>query len=164
MNAAINSLLPVFKTNGEWEPWREKLLRSGWDNLQTVRTNPVTGETLKPAERKWINNYIGSNLQLGQQVKDLFEQTDGWWDKKMKEYVKARGLQKQADFPIKKTIMYEMLDTMHNEAFKQAWNAMTAQDTQIFTKGTLKEAVKEALRDGNMTEAAKNRDAILKFQ
>ena len=73
---------------------------------------------MKPAERKWINNYIGSNLQLGQQVKDLFEQTDGWWDKKMKEYVKARGLQKQADFPIKKTIMYEMLDTMHNEAFK----------------------------------------------
>ena len=34
MNAAINSLLPVFKTNGEWEPWREKLLRSGWDNYK----------------------------------------------------------------------------------------------------------------------------------
>ena len=160
MNAAINSVLPFFKTNGGMEPWRQKLIRSGWDNLQTVRVNRITGEQLTPQERNWINTYIGKNLKLGEQIEELFNRTDGWWDKKMAEYVKKRGLNKQADYPIKKTLMYDMLDTLHNNAFNQAFDAMTAQNTDFFHKGLLKDAVNQALQQGDMGAAKNNLDAI----
>ena len=52
INSGINALLPFFKTNGGNEEWRQKLLATGWDGLQAVKTNPINGQPLTP-DRDW---------------------------------------------------------------------------------------------------------------
>ena len=55
---AWNTFAPFFKVNPGMEPWRQQLLASGWDNLQTVRRNRHSGQKLKPEDRKFINNWM----------------------------------------------------------------------------------------------------------
>jgi hypothetical protein len=123
ITAAVNAMLPFFKSNGGIEPWRQWLLSTGWDNLQTIRTNKVTGQPLSSEERFWINNWIAQNGRLVEQIEGLRTADDGWWDKKLKEYAKARGLKSQKEFPIKETVVHDMLDQIHNNAFNEAWAA-----------------------------------------
>ena len=123
LTAAVNAVLPFFKSNGGMEPWRQWLLSTGWDNLQTVRTNKVTGQPLTSEERFWINNWIAENGRLVEQIEGLRTADDGWWNKKLNEYAKARGLRNQKEFPIKETVVHDMLDQIHNNAFNEAWSA-----------------------------------------
>ena len=40
------------------------------------------------------------NMDLSGQIERMMNAPDGFWDKKLKEYRKARGLKKQSEFPI----------------------------------------------------------------
>jgi hypothetical protein len=128
LTAAANAMMPFFKSNGGMEPWRQWLLRTGWDNLQTVRTNPTTKEPLTPTERQFVNNWIAQNGGLADQVERMRTAPDKFWDSKIKEYVKARGLKDQATMPIKKMVVHEELDRIHNEAFNMAFTALEQQN------------------------------------
>ena len=161
INAGINSLLPFFKTNGGTEKWRQQLLESGWDNLQTIRTNPISGEPLTPEERNFINNWIGENYGLDKKMEEFFNMNDGQVEKELKAYAKKRGLKKQSQFPIKKTWMYEQLDAMHSEAFKAAFAALEAQRTVLYNKGVLQKATKSMIRQGDYQGAADSAQQIL---
>ena len=153
--AAGNALMPFFKSNGGMEPWRQWLLSSGWDNLQTIRTNKITGQPLSAEERFWINNWIGKNGRLAEQIDGLRTANDGWWSKKLNEYAKARGLKNQKEFPIKETVVHDMLDQIHNEAFNQAWSAWEQENATASNLPGYYKEVKGRLSIGDTAGAAK---------
>lgn len=128
LTAAANAMLPFFKSNGGMEPWRQWLLSTGWDNLQTVRTNPTTKEPLTPKERQFVNNWIAQNGGLADQISKMQSAPDKFWDQKIKEYVKSRGQQPQSLMPVKKMVVHEELDRIHNEAFNMAFTALEQQN------------------------------------
>ena len=163
LTAAVNSVLPFFKTNGGSEEWRQKLLASGWDNLQAVRTNPISGQPLTPDQRKFVNTWVGKNYKLGEKVEELMNQKDAWWGKELKKYAKARGLKTQAEYPIKATLLHELLDEMHQQAYDQAWAAMRTENSSLYTQGILQQAVKDQIRSGNYKGAENNVEKIRRF-
>ena len=135
LNAAANAVLPMFKTNGDFEPWRQWLLSTGWDGLQKIRRNKFTRQPLSDDDRYFINNWIAKNANLKGSILRLMTEGDGFWNKKMKEYKKKRGLRNQNDFPIRQTILFKELDRIHDRAFTGAWNALEAHNDQYTTMG-----------------------------
>ena len=127
---ATNAVLPFFKQNGDMEPFRQWLLSTGWDGLQNTRVNPYTGLPMTPGDRQFINNWVAKHGGLKQQIIKLMTENDGWWDKKTKEYAKARGFRTQKQFPIKKFVVHRELDRIHDRAFEGAWNALEAYKEQ----------------------------------
>ena len=87
---ASNAFLPMFKSNGGMEPWRQWLLATGWDGLQRIRTHPDTGLPLEPKDRQYVNNWIAKNANLSGQIEQLMTEDDGYWNKFLKDYVKRR--------------------------------------------------------------------------
>ena len=132
---AANAVLPMFKSNGGMEPWRQWLLSTGWDGLQKIRRDPDTKQPLTSRQKNWMNNWIAKNADLQTQVTDLMTKNDGYYQKKMKEYAKLRGNQTQADFPIKKWIVHQELDRIHDRAFRAAQNAWRHYNNQFTTIG-----------------------------
>ena len=132
---AANAVLPMFKSNGGMEPWRQWLLATGWDGLQKVRINKHTKEPLEPEDKHFINNWIAKNANLQTQVQALMTKNEGFYQKKMKEYHKIRGLRDQNDMPIKHWIVHYELDKIHDRAFKGAWNALERRKEQFTPVG-----------------------------
>ena len=161
INAAVNSLLPFFKTNGGSEEWRQKLLESGWDNLNTIRTNPISGQPLTPEERNFVNNWIGENYGLDKKMEEFFNMNNGQVEKELKAYAKKRGLKTQAQFPIRKTWMHEQLDAIHSEAFKAGFAALQTQRSDLYNKGVLQKATEDMIGQGNYGGAADATQQIL---
>jgi hypothetical protein len=154
LTAAANALLPFFKSNGGLEPWRQWLLSSGWDNLQTVRTNPTTKEPLNPKERQFVNNWIAQNAGLADQIEGMRAAPDKFWDQKIKEYVKERGQQSQSLMPIKKMVVHEQLDRIHNEAFNMAFTALEQQNAASSMIGGYKSRRDRRLSIGDIQGAS----------
>ena len=161
INRAINSVLPFFKTNGGNEEWRQKLLATGWDNLQTVKANPISGQPMTPEERHFVNNWIGQNYGLDKKLEEFFAKGDGWYDRQLKAYAKARGFKSQARFPIKKYWVHEYLDELHNAAYKAAFGAMESQRKDLYYKGVLQKATEDQLSQGNPQGAANSAQLLI---
>ena len=153
INRAVNAVLPFFKTNGGNEEWRQKLLATGWDNLQTVKANPISGQPMTPEERHFVNNWIGQHYGLDKKLEEFFNKGDGWYDRQLKAYAKKRGLKSQAQFPIKKTFVHEYLDELHNAAYKAAFGALESQRTDLYNKGVLQKATEDQIQQGDYAGA-----------
>ena len=121
---ALNAVLPMFKSNGGMEPWRQWLLSTGWDGLQNIKINKFTKEPLSPEDKHYINDWIAKNGNLQTQIQALMTKNNNYYQKKMKEYHKARGLQTQKQFPIDNWIVHRELDKIHDRVFKAAWNSL----------------------------------------
>jgi hypothetical protein len=154
LTAAANAMLPFFKSNGGMEPWRQWLLSTGWDKLQTIRTNKVTGQPLTAEERYWVNNWIAKNGRLAEQIEGLRTADNGWWDTKLKEYAKARGLKNQKEFPIKETVVHDMLDQIHTNAFNEAWAAWEQSNASSSNLPAYYKEIKGRLNIGDTSGAA----------
>ena len=163
MTAAINSVLPFFKSNGGQEPWRQWLIGTGWNNLQTLRTNRLTDQPLSAEDRYFINNWVAKHAGLRRQIETLMEE-----DRKGKytnRYVNARGQQKQKEFPISDTYIHDKLDAMHTAAFKAAWKALSMENTSYRSLDLLEARKKEMLERGMVSGASSVQnqiDSILK--
>ena len=157
---AWNTFAPFFKVNPGMEPWRQQLLASGWDNLQTVRRNRTDGQPLKPKERQFINNWIAENYKLGDRVEKLFNAGPKFWDKKMKEYVKERGLKTQEEYPIKETLLHKLLDEMHNDAFRAGFEALSSTNADYARRKEMSSYRDSQLSQGNYAEASDTAKAI----
>ena len=153
MVANFNTLMPFFSTNGGQEEWRQRMLATGWDNLQNPRTRP-DGQPLTPEDKSWVNNWIASNYKLGERVEALMMQPDDYWNKQIKEYAKARGQRTQQEFPIKETIVHKKLDELHNAAYNAAWDAYMRENGEIASGMGLQELTKQQLRSNQFKQAA----------
>ena len=160
LTAAFNAVLPMFKQNGDMEPWRQWLLSSGWDGLQQIRKNPYTGETLDARDRQFLNNWIAKNADLKGQIMGLMTEGDGFWNKKMKEYKKFRGMKTQAEFPYREWILHKELDRIHNRAFTGAWNALEAYNEQYTTIGREAKNRNYDLNRGRGSDAANTQGRV----
>jgi len=153
LTAATNAFMPFFKSNGDMEPWRQWLLSTGWDSLPSMRSNPITKMPITTRDRQWINNWIANNMNLAGQIEGMMTASDGFWGKKLKEYKKTRGLQKQADYPIKELVVHEELDRIHRDAMRFACSALERFHEQYSSIGERNLQVKNALRRGNIPKA-----------
>lgn len=160
LTRAWNTFAPFFKVNQGMEPWRLWLLGTGWDGLQTVRRNRLTNQPLEPHERQMMNNWIGKNFQLGLKVEKLMNAGPEFWDKKMKEYVQARGLKTQEEMPAKELVLYQELDRIHNDAFKAGFTALSMQNEDYARKKVLNAMRDAALNRGDSEKAGKIADQI----
>ena len=157
---AANALLPVFKSNGGMEPWRQWLLSTGWDGLQKIRTNKFTKEPLSPEDKHYINNWIAKNANLQTQVQALMTKNEGFYMKKMKEYHKARGGQRQNEFPVKNWIVHQELDRIHDRAFKAAWNSLERYKEQFTPVGREIKTRDLYLKKGQSGKALKKQQRV----
>lgn len=160
LTAAVNAFLPYFKQSGGLEPFRQWLLSTGWDGLQTPRTNPTTGNPLTPAERQWVNNWIAQNADLKGQIEKMMNAPDQFWDKQIKEYVGRRGQQKQRDFAIKDTIVHKELDRIHNQAFTQAWAAYEQENAVNADIGSMRKFQQRQMNSGNLEGASTTAEQV----
>ena len=161
---AANAFLPMFKSNGGVEPWRQWLLSTGWDGLQKIRRNPDTTLPLDAKDRQYVNNWIAKNSNLSLQIQQLMTENDGYWNKQLQEYVNLRGLQSQEDYPIKKTLLYRRLDQIHDRAFKGAMDALNAyKDENYSTIGREIKNRKRELGKGRLREASQTQKRIKKL-
>jgi len=156
--AAINAVLPFFKSNGGTEPWRQWLLGSGWNNLNTLRTNKLNGQPLSDDERYFINNWVAKYGGLKQKVISLMQedQRGGYTAR----YVRERGQQTQDEFSIGDTYIHDQLDKMHNEAFRKAWEALENENASYKSMGVLEEYKKEQLESGDTRGADNSQQKI----
>ena len=168
MTAASNALLPFFKQNGGMEPWRQWLLSTGWDGLTIPRQDTIAEEPLTPKARQYINNYIGKNGLLLERVKEIMNMTDDQWEAEIKKYKKELGVTGlQRDFPIKKTLLYRLLDEAHEEAFKwglseyHVW--LDENDPDKVTRGYKRRAIRSLLKSGDIEGAGDMKDELLKI-
>tara|TARA_R100000315_G_scaffold17121_1_gene6007 strand:+ start:466 stop:5112 length:4647 start_codon:yes stop_codon:yes gene_type:complete len=159
----LNGMLPFGHVNAHMEPWRQRLLESGWDGKKTLLMNPDTKQQYTPAQRQWINNYIGKKGQLGREVQQLFSMNDGAWKRTIETYKKQRpGLVKeilgqgfsQKNYPWKKTILMEYLDRMHNRAYQEAIDALKASDTDLGRAVILQNIIEGNIQQDNFEGAA----------
>ncbi len=158
---ATNAFLPMFKSNGGVEPWRQWLLSTGWDGLQKIRRNPDTTLPLDARDRQFVNNWIAKNSNLDAQIQQLMTENDGYWNKELQKYVKLRGLQSQEDFPIKKTLLYRRLDQLHDRAFRGAMDALNAYKDENYS--TIGREIKNRNRElgrGRLNEASQTQKRI----
>ena len=158
VTAGINSLLPFFKTNGGMEEWRQKLLASGWDGLQRPRTNPTTGEIVKPEEIYFINNWIAQNYNLGERVEATLNKFENMGEAEMKRYAKARGFKSQREFPIKKTLLHRDLTKLHNDAYKLAWRAYESENIERANGKHLQDIAEQQIGAGQYEQAQTTAD------
>ena len=161
---AFNAILPMFKQNGDMEPWRQWLLSTGWDGLQKDRINPYTKEPLSPRDRQYINNWIAKNAHLKSQIIAMMSEDDGYWNRKLKEYVKARGIKSQREFPIKQTIIHRELDRIHDLAFKNAWIDLKSYNEQYGPTGSMIRMRQHQLRSGDTEGALETQNQIRELQ
>ena len=159
----INGMLPFGQVNAHMEPWRQRMLESGWDGKKSLLLNPETKKQYTPEQRQWINNYIGKKGQLGRQVKEIFSKSDGEWKTIINEYKKARpGLVKeilgqgfsQKSYPWKKTILMELLTKMHNEAYEDGRKALMASDTDLGRAAIMQDIIEGDIRNSKFDRAA----------
>jgi hypothetical protein len=153
LNAAANAFMPFGKSNGSMEPWRQWLISTGWDNVSTMRVNPITKEILSPEDRNWINNWIAKNVNLAGQIEGMMNSKDGFWKRKMKEYKQNRGWKKQQDFPIKELVVHQELSRIHRDAMKWACSALERYHAQYSQVGIQNNRIKNSLRQGNIPQA-----------
>ena len=146
------------------EPWRQWLLATGWDGLQKIRRNKITGQPLSPDERQYINNRIAKNANLRAQVTSMMNEGDGYWNKKLKEYVKARGLKKQSQYPIKEFIVHKELDRIHKRAFEGAWDSLEARNSNFTDIGIETRFMNLELNRGNTKAASEHSQNIRDIQ
>ena len=174
LTAAVNALLPAFKTNGGMEPWRQWLIGTGWDGLQILQTNPLSGQPITPQEQQWLNNWIAAGLtnkdgspKPGYPLVELIEKMRNhphqYWDKKIKEYKRALGDQEQSDFPIKQLVVHRELDRIHRQARKAAWIAFgkTEAGQAATMEGAMKQEIKDKLRKGDVKGAVERQQKYL---
>ena len=158
MTSAINSVLPFFKSNGGTEPWRQWLLGTGWNGLNNLRTNKLTGQPLTPDERYFINNWIAQHGGLKKQVQQLMnEEKEG---KYIQKYVDARGQKKQKEMPISETYVHQRLDRMIDNAFNAAWSALELEHESYYSIPMLEQFKKQQLQYGDPQGASKTSDQI----
>lgn len=165
MTASINALLPYFNLNPSIEPWREALLRTGWDGLQTPRRNPINNRELTKEQLNYIGTYMGKNFQLGKKVEKLLMNPDGKemkdvWKQDLKEYAENRGFRGQEAFPINKMRLYELLNELHNEAFNQAWASLERNRADLVNQGILQKITDDKINQGNFKGAADTADNL----
>ena len=164
MTAAINAVLPFGKSNGGHEPWRRWLLKTGWNGLQALRTNKVSGLPLSSAERHWINNWVARHAGLQPQIEALMEQDKA--GKFMRHYKNERGQLTQKEYPIKETYIHDQLDKIHNTAFSLAWKALEIENSNYADMGLLNKYKKKQLQQGDTQGAARTQgqlDQLLKL-
>ena len=169
LTAAANALTPFFKQNGGMEPWRQWLLSTGWDGLSKKGVDPISGESLDPHARQWINNWIGQHGGLKGQIIEMMEKDGAYWNAELKAYKKGLGLTgTQQDTPIKQTLLHRELDVIHDRAFEYAIEAYerylreTSQTHEL--RKAYREEIKGELRQGNTEEAFKLRDELLQYK
>jgi len=155
LTAAANALLPAFKSNGGMEPWRQWLLNTGWDGLQIMQTNPLSGEPVDPATQQWLNNWIGTKYPLVKRIEEMMNHPKQYWDKQIESYKKGRGNQEQKDFPIKQLVVHRHLDLLHRRARAAAWKAYAKEQEgkADLLQGGYKTEIKERLRRGDVKGA-----------
>ena len=153
MTAAVNAFMPFFKSNADMEPWRQWLLSTGWDSVGSMKINPISKQPMTPKERQWVNNWIAKNMNLAGQIEGMMNHPSGFWTNKMKEYKKARGMQKQRDFGLKNLVVHEELNRIHRNAMKYACSAMERYFEQYSAVGLQNTRVKNSLRQGNIPQA-----------
>ncbi len=156
----LSKLLPGFQTKSGREPWRQWLMTTGWDGLSKPMTNKMTLEELTPPQRQWVNDWIGTNLDLDREVEKLMTWEDGKWAKELDKYAKKKGLRSQKEFPVKETFIHEYLDDMMINAYDQAWAAYEAQNEQFADIKPLKAARDQAIKEGTFNEAQQLADQI----
>jgi hypothetical protein len=155
LTAAANAFMPFGKSNGDMEPWRQWLISTGWDSQRSLEINPITGDPISTQDRYKINNWIAKNMDLAGQIERMMDAPDDFWNKKIKEYGKARGLKKQRDFPIKELVVHQELNRIHQQAMKYACSWLERHHEQHSAIGESKARIKNALRQGNIPEALK---------
>ncbi len=158
LTAAFNAFMPFGKSNGDMEPWRQWLLSTGWDSQRSMEINPITGDPISTQDRYKINNWIAKNMDLAGQIERMMDAPDDFWNKKIKEYGKARGLKKQKDFPIKELVVHQELNRIHQQAIKYACSWLERHHEQHSAIGESKARIKNALRQGNIPEALQGYD------
>ena len=160
INVAANAVLPVFKSNGGMEPWRQWLLATGWDGVQRIRRNKYTQEPLSADDRHFLNNWIAKNANLEQQITNLMVQDDGYYTKKMKEYKDEKGLLPQSQMPVRQWVVHKELDRIHDRAFDAAWTALEARKSQFTEVGRELSNRNIELQQGKIKDAKRTQQRV----
>ncbi len=174
LNAALQEVLPFFRTNFGEEEWRFKLIESGWKGMPAYNTNPFTGQPLTSQERFYVNNWVAKNYVdqngkslLVSQIEELFDpntEKGGLAMQSLEMYRANRGNKSQRDFPIKNIYLHDELDAIHREAYQLAFNDLQTKYEEYSDIGQLRVMIKQAQERGQVQQAAELADTMKSVQ
>ena len=155
LTAAANALLPMFKTNGGMEPWRQWLIDTGWDGLNEKRVNPMTSGTMDAEQRRWINNWIAENADLEGQITEMMEKDPELKDlqefnaiRKAGGYSLGDGGGDQVEWKIRRSMTHRKLTMIHDRAFEMAFEKWREKHPDHYNLGASQKAVDSYLQSG----------------
>ena len=162
LTSSINAMLPVFKSNGGIEPWRQWLIGTGWDGLHDMRMNPnIPGKKLDPDERWFVNNWVAQNSGLKEQIERLMvidqDPNDSRSLTNYKNHLKHHGQEK---FPVGKTWIHDQLNKIHNTAFRLAFKELSLQRKSTRPLGLLESYKESMITQGKYEEAQTTQEQI----
>ena len=162
MTSAINSVLPIFKSNGGIEPWRQWLIGTGWDGLHTMRMNPnIPGKKLDKDERWFVNDWVARNAGLKEQIEALMKIDQNPNDKRsLTAYRQTLRNQGQAKFPIGETFIHDKLTEMHNKAFALAFKQLELERRESRPMSLMEKHKRQLMEHGDYDKALSTQEQI----
>jgi len=85
---------------------------------------------------------------------------DGYWQKQLNKYKKARKLKSQDEFPIKEFLLHQRLDEIHDNAYDAAWDALQARNENFTPLGREKTYRNWQLNRGDTSGALETQKRI----
>ena len=95
--------------------------------------------------------------------------TDDQWKSEIRKYKKNLGRTGlQSDFPIKKTILYELLNDAHSDVFRYALSNyhqyLKDNDPNKVTRGYMRRIIKGQLQQGDTEGAGETKKQLLNYK
>jgi hypothetical protein len=162
MTSGINSVLPIFKSNGGIEPFRQWLIGTGWDGLHTMRMNPnIPGKKLDKDERWFVNDWVARNAGLKEQIEALMKIDQNPNDKRsLTAYRQTLRNQGQAKFPIGETFIHDKLTEMHNKAFALAFKQLELERRESRPMSLMEKHKRQLMEHGDYDKALSTQEQI----
>ena len=180
INAAVNAFLPMFKSNGSTEPWRQWLLKTEWNGLSEIRQSRVTMQAATPEERQFISKYVGTTpIDWGDHRPPSLLRDEIIRMSQTPEYMLEVEAQARADRNagltgndrrnVRDTPVHKELTRLHNIAINQAWAQWQSQNKDMGVRA-LRQAQErfaaqgEAEKAAGVSQEAKQILEVLKFR
>ena len=120
-----------------------------------MTTNRVTGFPLSTEDRRFLNNHLATYGGLREQIIEMMEHPESYYDKEIAKYKKTIKKQQfdQKDFPIKKLLTHRKLQAMHDKALDNAFIALAQFYEQYKNEGRMKRYRDKLLGKGDIESA-----------
>ena len=149
---ALNAISPI-KVSGTAEPWRIKLLESGWDGVSLLKTDSTGKYSYSAEQREAVTTEIGK-MQLYKEVEKILDKPAYQEDLRiMREFRKSNVTYEQIKIKEQNLPVFRELNKLVRVAKKIAEKSLQTENPEIYQTIIDQQKVDQLIRQGRPSEA-----------